>query len=200
MDDDIGPQAYEYILYVWGSDPNGLKALRYVQFFPHLFVIRDVSDLKTIPEWLTGIPSLLSLSTKKLYRGSHALQKLAALKKKLDKPPTPPPPPFVPPESKKADVVPPVPPKIEQKVEQKESYDPLPKPDRSEDHLKSKTEETFTPFPKPDRDSKNPPPTPTPPVAPEPIKTVEIVKPIVEKPPEKPPEPPEQKQKTTEES
>lgn len=86
----------QYVLYIQGSDTNGLKALRYVQYFPDLFLVRDVDDLQRKPDWLTGTPSLLSLSTNKLYRGSHALQKLASIKKKLENPSPPPRPPPVP--------------------------------------------------------------------------------------------------------
>jgi hypothetical protein len=164
----------EYILYIQGSDINGLKALRYVQHFPNMFLVRDVGDLAKIPEWLIGTPSLLSLKTNKLYRGTHALQKLIAIKNKMTDPDSalPPPPkvatPLPPQKAQKVadeapkeqpvkEVIKETPPKSDEKKKDT-IYDPLPKANVSQEKLKSQAEEIFTPFPKPDKDSNNPNP------------------------------------------
>lgn len=168
----------EYILYIQGSDINGLKALRYVQHFPSMFLVRDVDDLMKIPDWLIGTPSLLSLKTKKLYRGTHALQKLISIKDKLNTNASVSPPKKIAqkeitkeetikqettvkkeikqPEIKQQEIAV----KTEEKTETKKEgmYDPLPKANVSQEKLKSQAEEIFTPFPKPDKDVNNPNP------------------------------------------
>ena len=73
------PQKNEMVLYVWGGEePSSDRALRLAQevgVLDKLNVI-DIRDLRMsdIPEWLEGVPTLLSVQEETIWKGTGCLQ------------------------------------------------------------------------------------------------------------------------------
>ena len=70
------------VLYVWGNEKNSEKAMALAErrkALGHVTVVnvQDLHDDEIAP-WLTGVPTLLSVNTKEVFRGSKCLDAIGA--------------------------------------------------------------------------------------------------------------------------
>jgi hypothetical protein len=70
----------EHILYIWSGDKNSHQALNISRNTPDIHVI----DVKTLPKqdiapWLVGVPTLLCVNEKEVFRGSKCLDKISSI-------------------------------------------------------------------------------------------------------------------------
>ena len=76
------PQENSYVLYVWGdTERNSSQALRISQNIGDELAVVDVRrlDKREIEPWLTGVPTLLDVSEKTVFRGTKCLDFLDRL-------------------------------------------------------------------------------------------------------------------------
>lgn len=69
-----------HILYIWSGDKNSHKALNISRNTPNIRVI----DVKTLPKddiapWLVGVPTLLCVNEKEVFRGTKCLDKISSI-------------------------------------------------------------------------------------------------------------------------
>lgn len=70
----------KHILYIWSGDENSHKAINVSRNTPNIRVI----DVKTLPKediapWLIGVPTLLCVKEKEVFRGSKCLDKISSI-------------------------------------------------------------------------------------------------------------------------
>ena len=74
--------APQLVLYVWGDEKNSEKAMALAERRRALnhFTVVDVRTLddEEIAPWLTGVPTLLSVDTKEVFRGTKCLDAIGA--------------------------------------------------------------------------------------------------------------------------
>jgi hypothetical protein len=61
------------VLYIKSGDPNSETAVSWVRDYPEIW-IQDVLKLQSIPHWLKGVPTVVTLNNKKLHEGHNAFQ------------------------------------------------------------------------------------------------------------------------------
>lgn len=75
--------SHRYVLYVVHGEFNSDLAVAQTTAGPEYLHIQDVRHLTAegiaIPEWLSGVPTLVNVGTGELYRGGSAVQKLFQL-------------------------------------------------------------------------------------------------------------------------
>ena len=91
----------ELVLYVWGDEKNSEKAMALAERRRALdhFTVVDVRTLDDddIAQWLTGVPTLLSVGTQEVFRGTKCLDAIGSFV-----------PPEKPPPAQKMDAIPPM--------------------------------------------------------------------------------------------
>ena len=79
---DVQNDVPKLVLYVWGNEKNSEKAMALAERRRALdhFTVVDVRSLEDddIAPWLTGVPTLLSVGTKEVFRGSKCLDAIGA--------------------------------------------------------------------------------------------------------------------------
>ena len=79
---DVQNDVPKLVLYVWGDEKNSEKAMALAERRRALdhFTVVDVRSLEDddIAPWLTGVPTLLSVGTKEVFRGSKCLDAIGA--------------------------------------------------------------------------------------------------------------------------